>query len=461
MGAILAMTRCPDGVGAERRDVPGGELTIGRGNDCDWILPDPDKILSKQHCRIEARGDAWLVTDSSSNGTLLNGTSLESGLPHPLRDHDRLTLGSYEIEVRFEAPAPADPDDDPHVDPADAPTRFVRPPDLSDPQRLTGDPFPPEEDPLEAARPSVALPLDLDALMDAGDRIAEPSAPFPDQVSHLGSHFTPPRPSFDLLPEDWDQDDAAPEGAGPSELPRPVDRTEDDTPSTGPVPVRPSAAPDGHAGDTGLAAFLAGARVRGELPADPDAILRQLGAAFRAMVGGLRESMIARAAVKSEFRIGQTMIRPAGNNPLKFSADDDDALAALLGIGRQSAMRPEAAVADTLRDIRLHELATAAALQSAVRELLAEIAPERVMRSVRESAIDDLLGRRKQAAWDAYAARHAAVTRALGDDFDSVFGRAFARAYEIALAAVGRQEARHEADGDGPLDRGERSGRQT
>ena len=56
----------------------------------------------------------------------------------------------------------------------------------------------------EISRPSVALPLDLDALMDAGDRIAEPSAPFPDQVSHLGSHFTPPRPSFDLLPEDWE-----------------------------------------------------------------------------------------------------------------------------------------------------------------------------------------------------------------------------------------------------------------
>ena len=33
--------------------------------------------------------------------------------------------------------------------------------------------------------------------------------------------------------------------------------------------------------------------------------------------------------------------------------------------------------------------------------------------------------------------------------------------YEIALAAVGRQEARHEADEDDPLDRGERSGRQT
>ena len=82
-----------------------------------------------------------------------------------------------------------------------------------------------------------------------------------------------------------------------------------------------------------------------------------MGKAFRTLVSGLRAVLIARASIKSEFRIEQTMIRARGNNPLKFSAGDDDALAALLGTGRRTDMTAAQAVADALKDIRLHELA--------------------------------------------------------------------------------------------------------
>ena len=104
-------------------------------------------------------------------------------------------------------------------------------------------------------------------------------------------------------------------------------------------------------------------------------MMEALGAAFRAVVSGLRQAMIARSAVKGEFRIEQTMIRSRGNNPLKFSADDDDALAALLGVGRLWTYRPVEAIKEALRDIRLHELATVSAMQSAVRAMLAEFEP--------------------------------------------------------------------------------------
>ncbi|MFB0493639.1 type VI secretion system FHA domain protein [Methylobacterium sp. OAE515] len=435
MSVTLTVIRSPDGVVREQRDISNGDLTIGRGSGCDWVLPDPDKVLSKQHCRIEARGDTWLVTDTSANGTLLNGRAIENRLPFPLRAGDRLTLGGYEIEFRLEPTASGDA--------ADAPTRLAMPPDpdgnLSSEERLTSDPFPlDDDDPLEVANPSVVLPLDLDTLLEDGDRIPERPFPEADQTSDLESHFRPPRPSVDLLPEDWDVDDAvavpsAHDGSAPA-LPT--------RPAGGPSYIL-SADADATAvepSEAGFAAFLAGARVRSEVPADPDAALHRLGAAFRVVVSGLRQSMIARAAVKSEFRIGQTMIRPAGNNPLKFSADDDDALAALLGLGRQSSVTAAAALAEALRDIRLHELATAAALQSAVRDLLAQISPERLMRGVRPRPLDDLLKRRKQAAWDTYVVRHAEVTQALGDDFDSVFGRAFARAYEAALDTIATRE---------------------
>jgi type VI secretion system FHA domain protein len=107
-------------------------------------------------------------------------------------------------------------------------------------------------------------------------------------------------------------------------------------------------------------------------------MMRSLGSAFRAVVAGLRSVLIARASINSEFRIEQTMIRARGNNPLKFSAGDDDALTAILGTGRRVDMAADAAVTDALSDIRLHELATMAAMQSAVRSLMEGLDPAKL-----------------------------------------------------------------------------------
>jgi type VI secretion system protein ImpI/type VI secretion system protein len=182
-----------------------------------------------------------------------------------------------------------------------------------------------------------------------------------------------------------------------------------------------------------LAAFLAGAGMGARQPENPVAAMRSLGAAFRATVGGIRQALIARSSIKGEFRIEQTMIRARGNNPLKFSADDDDALSALLGVGRRTDVTPEAAIADALRDMRLHELATVAAMQGAVRALLAGLDPAKLLAEATGGMIP---AQKKAKAFEAYEKLHENVTRALADDFDSVFGKAFARAYETALRDI-------------------------
>ena len=164
-----------------------------------------------------------------------------------------------------------------------------------------------------------------------------------------------------------------------------------------------------------------------------------LGSAFRALVSGLRSVLIARATIKSEFRIEQTMIRARGNNPLKFSANDDDALTALLGVGRRTDMAPATAIEDSLRDLRLHELATMAAMQVAVRAMLDELSPDKIRASTEQGGMV-LPGQRKARAWDAFEARHSATVQALVDDFDSIFGKSFARAYERALDEISTRE---------------------
>jgi type VI secretion system FHA domain protein len=180
-----------------------------------------------------------------------------------------------------------------------------------------------------------------------------------------------------------------------------------------------------------LGAFLSGAGMPDAAPADPAATMAELGRVIRALVHGLRAALRARAEIKTEFRIERTIVRAEGNNPLKFAANDDDALAALLGTGRRADMAPAAAVAEALNDIRLHELAAMAATQAAVRAMLARLDPAR-LREEGEKQGGLLPAQRLARAFEAYEKLHAEITAALADDFDSVFGKAFARAYEQA-----------------------------
>jgi predicted component of type VI protein secretion system len=51
-----------------------------------------------------------------------------------------------------------------------------------------------------------------------------------------------------------------------------------------------------------------------------------------------------------------------------------------------------------------------------------------------------LPAQKKARAWDGYEALYGKTVQALADDFDSVFGKAFARAYERSLQEVSARE---------------------
>ena len=68
---------------AEERELPQGEVVIGRSSSCDLVLDD--SAISREHARIEINGDTVVLHDlSSRNGTWVNGeraetVNLESG----------------------------------------------------------------------------------------------------------------------------------------------------------------------------------------------------------------------------------------------------------------------------------------------------------------------------------------------------------------------------------------------
>lgn len=689
MPLTFTVLRCPDSVPPETRTVSGGEFSVGRGPGVDWILPDPERLLSKHHFAIAYRGGNWQIADTSTNGTTLNRDPAPIGQAEvrTLHDGDRLSLGSYEIEVRlvedamqqpgmggmgggFGAQPPqrgaspfADPfgmdplapppparhafDEAPHPGfglptgaqlPSDydplapepgessflGPTRSDHSSSLDDAFRppatightpmhtggtLPGDDLlpddwdkdllaginpqaapppvaPPAPRPappppyVQPAAPPVTQPMAQPYPQPMAEQFAQPMAeqfaqpmvqpvaqpvlqphpqpvmqptsqpvvqpmpqafaqpaqqPFPQPAAQpyaqpAGQPYAQPAqqpypqpaqqpfaqpaaqphaqpaqqpyaqpaqqpfaqpapqpfaqpgaPPIDMDPfaepepaaaarhpvaEPPAQDQAAARGSSPFDepfdleaAPRPVINPfaaaraatqpayeAAPAPVAAPAPARapaPATAPASAVptDDALLNAFLQGVGMTDVRPADPAGMMRSLGQAFRTLVSGLRSVLIARASIKSEFRIEQTMIRARGNNPLKFSAGDDDAVAALLGTGRRTDMTASAAVADALKDIRLHELASMAAMQSAVRTLLDGLDPAKLRAQADQGGGMSVLPAQKKArAWDAFEALHTRTVQALADDFDSVFGKAFARAYERALDEVAARE---------------------
>jgi type VI secretion system FHA domain protein len=435
MTMVLNIVRCPDAAVPETRRVREGEFSIGRGSECDWVLVDTERHLSKRHCVVAYRSGGWWLADLSTNGTFVNSdtTPLGRQAVHNLEDGDRLHLGAYEIEVRIEEDQPSTSLGRKMAGPVESP--FDEDP-FADP-KPTGDPsF--GEPVSEASRQSGArLPEDFDPLRSDSDDLPSRGPTHADHSPAIEDAFRAPRVA-NLLPEDWDDDEApvavprSPSPSIPSAVTSPSTSPVEFEPSPVPSPLAPPAQGPAPALGGEFAAFLKGAGLAQTTVADPLAAMEQLGQAFRAAISGLRGTMMARAAVKSEFRISQTTIRARGNNPLKFSTNDDDALAALLGIGRRTEMLPETAIVEALRDIRLHELATASAMQAAARALLARLDPGPIRRDAERAGVNLLPAQAKARSWDAFESLYAKTTQALADNFDSVFGSAFARAYEQA-----------------------------
>src|ERR1700679_926553 len=79
--------------------VHGG--TIGRGTDNEWILPDPERYLSRKHARVDFRAGTYILVDTSSNGTYVNRAQVPLGKYHDyqLKDGDYVRLGDSELLV--------------------------------------------------------------------------------------------------------------------------------------------------------------------------------------------------------------------------------------------------------------------------------------------------------------------------------------------------------------------------
>lgn len=400
----------------------GDTIAVGRGADNDLVLPDPDRVLSKRHCIVERRDESYVVTDVSTNGTFLNyQPDRLDAAPTPLKTGDVILVGEFELVVDI---SPGQPD---------AASDDLAPdwPQLSiDPTPLVGS----DDDDsafLDELLGSPAIPSQSEASgprLEPSFQTPKPGASAPDHTPAERDHFVAPRAVNSAIPDDWDDSLIAPSDG----------RTDPDEPA--PIP-RPPSAQDPQSADTdaALQAFVAGLGVAGlHVPPDQaEQVMGRMGRVMATMIAGMREIMMARAALKSEMRVARTMIEANQNNPLKFSVSVEQAIEAMVQPTGRGYQDPETATAEVLRDIKAHEIATMTGMQAALTDLLTQLGPEQLSARIEKtSGFAALLGNRKARSWEAYERHYAQLARQTEDNFQSTFGKEFSRAYEHQITKL-------------------------
>jgi len=425
--------------------VHGG--SIGRGTDNDWILPDPERYLSGKHARVDFRAGSYVLVDTSSNGTYVNGAQVPLGKYHDysLKDGDYVRLGEYELLVSI-----------------DKGNDF--PPDQSAIVAYDG------QSPSSSVRKSTAndlgADLDLNLLLEPSDRfIAVPS----DQ-SAVESGVRPRNAYGQAIGPDPHASAEGESSATPWHMmTRPL--TVDGKPASvaagvaaamgarsgaaGPVTSIPAAAPAGSFPasaqnsraptpvlfdadcDAGLAAFCRGAGVdpRTITPDTRSAALQLAGQLLRESVLGLMDLNQSRNEFRNRFRI------PAPPNdgpesPLNFSKGVDEALVRLLTNVSKRAGSVEA-VRENFKELKAQNTASLVATRSAFEEFLERLEPKELEERFDRASKRGVFGTpNKSRYWDLYAEMFSGLVQRPADGFPHLFTEAFAKAYEAKLRTL-------------------------
>ncbi len=443
---IENMDRLPDG-GPVRVQVEGRGLDIGRDQHLDWTLPDPSRLVSSKHCEIRFRDGGYWLHDVSTNGTFVNGAQFRLDAPHLLRSGDRLSIGQYIVAVEIEGQEPpaalysaapgaegagdlwgaageaAAPDD--RRDYAPERARQAAPDFLDFASGLPPADFfaPPASAPIAAARAPAFGPSDDWLRGKAPPPIVEPVEPVAPTPRRPAPPRSAPAPAATKPPVAAPAAAAWPAGNVPHEdLPAP--------PRSPPEPA--SEAPAAQFDVLARIARAAGVPERAIGSRDPAAVADDIGAVLRLMALNLAQLLSSRSETKSLMRSSsRTMIQALENNPLKFTAAPEEALAIMLGPPTRNYLDAKTTVERSFADLKAHQMQTYGAMQGALEALFEDLAPDKVEASVEpDRGLGALVGSRKAKLWDTYVERWRAKTKRNDGRLSEAFMLLFAESYD-------------------------------
>lgn len=374
---------------------PAGGV-IGRGEGCDWTLPDRQRLLSKRHAQVSFREGAFFLTDTSANGTTHreSGERLPHGEPVRIKDGDAYIMGDFEILARL----------------------------LADPSKGAAGAGCPT--PIGSLIPDDAF-LDLDPLkaLDQRERI------YPEIDELINPTVVPP----DAL----DRADYARVDMESLLLPELID-----------APIEPAREPasssdavehpregfwERFGSALGMDLEGLGDEARQALAISTARLLKQ-------SVQGLQQSLRTRSELKNELRLAQTLVQSEPRNPLKSSGDAHHALQMLLQPTQPAQLSADQAIACAFRDLQAHQVALLSASRATLRATLEHFSPRQlILRLEREhKPLMNTSGH----YWKAYGRYHQALCQ--DDDWtERLLARDFAQAYEEQIRLISTLHTDH------------------
>lgn len=369
---------------------------IGRGEGCDWIIPDHRRLLSKRHAQVSFREGEFFLTDISGNGTTHreSGERLPNGEPVRIKDGDIYMMGDFEVLARLLA------------GPASNATETVRP-------VPTGNLIPDDAfldlDPLKALDQRERVYPEIDELIN-------PTVVPPDAL-HRPDYARVDMESL-LLPELIDA---------------PIEPARESVALSDAV-ERP------HEGFWERFGNALGMDLNSLDIEAREALAISTARLLKESVQGLQQSLRTRAELKNELRLAQTLIQSEQKNPLKFADDARHALQVLLQPAQPVQLSADQAIARAFRDLQAHQIALLAASRTTLRATLEHFSPQ--LLALRLERDHRPLINTAGHYWRAYGRYHQALCQ--NDDWtERLLARDFAQAYEEQVRLISTLHTNH------------------
>lgn len=368
--------------------------TIGRSASNDWTLMDPERFVSECHARIAFKEGRFILTDTSTNGTYINGK--RQRIPRHesvfLNTGDQLLIGNMRLSVV-----------------------------VVDERRNTVEHTPAYDWPALERESAAQLKNPVPAVS------SEPVALFPKKRHELPTSRPRPEPAPGGPPQN--------EKAGGF---------------TCIHPKAPAKMPNPAPSDTALAALIEGLGI-GPLSSatDPINFSRECGRALRLLAEGTMQALQTRSQTQEHMNLKRTSRRTGGNNPLKFSESPELALERMFNAPEDGTyIRGIPALQEALEDLRIHDIAILAAIHATVEALIKGFNPQLLEKKLREiapaAAATPVLGDAKR--WNLYQKYFREIAAKLRDDTRLGFPQEFAKAYEDEEGYKRKKECQESAD---------------
>jgi len=487
MSITISITKSPADVVNQQTSMMFAENggTIGRAANNYWILDDPERYISSRHSQITCENGQYYLTDLSTNGTFLNGSRepIGKGNKVALTDGDTFSLGDYEFTAKL---------DENEQFTGGSPFSFVPETPGIEVDYLDGASAQPIDDPFAASiggHVSSSEPLfndlgetdPLAALDRAGQGVASPvsdvfgQASYADEASLMNQAVdwpssVPEAGASGAIPDDWD-DDVLVEEAPPQPIPAAI-----------PIPEPAQASPPQFQAPTVNNDVINQLEAQNrllieenkKLQADVDLLAKQIrvkqkkpgsataidhllieamglagknlsearmmeisqtvGELMRETISGLMQVLSSRSTVKNEFRMNVTTIQPVENNPLKFSANIEDALENMFIRESQAYKKPVESVREGFQGIAEHQVAILAGIRAAFRGVIERFDPitlEQRFEKYRKAGLLQMVNKGKN--WDSYKEYYNELVNDMDNSFQHLFGYDFVQAYEDQL----------------------------